>query len=206
MEIKTAEFVKGIIGTNKILENKIPQIVFIGRSNVGKSSVINSLVNRKNLVKSSSTPGKTRQINFFLINKKIYFVDLPGYGFIKASKKQIEKIKKMIFWYLFRSNTKFEKIILIIDIRIGLTELDKKILELINQNNYSLIIVANKADKLKTNEIIKKLETIKKIAPNNKIIQYSAKTKRERKKVLNLIFDKSTIVNNNTNNPTINNT
>ena len=96
MDIKSAEFVKGIMGTDKILEDNKPQIVFVGRSNVGKSSIINLLANRKNLVKSSSKPGKTKQINFFLINKKVFFVDLPGYGFMKMDLKKKEKIRKLI--------------------------------------------------------------------------------------------------------------
>jgi len=101
MEIKSAEFIKGILGTNELLEDERLQVAFIGRSNVGKSSVINSLVNRKDLVKSGSKPGKTRQINFFLINGKVYFVDLPGYGFLKASLKEKEKLGKCFFGIYF---------------------------------------------------------------------------------------------------------
>ncbi|MCG2809303.1 MAG: 50S ribosome-binding GTPase, partial [Candidatus Portnoybacteria bacterium] len=87
MMIQSAEFVKSVLGTNEILYSEYPQIAFVGRSNVGKSSVINSLVERKGLVKSGSTPGKTQQINYFLINKNTYFIDLPGYGFMKISLK-----------------------------------------------------------------------------------------------------------------------
>ena len=188
MEIKTAEFVKGIIGTNEILEDKRPQVAFVGRSNVGKSSVINSLVNRKNLVKSGAKPGKTRQINFFLINKKIYFVDLPGYGFIKMPLKQREKIRKMIFWYLFRSEVKFKKVVLIIDARIGLTEFDEETLNLLNENKYPFVVIANKIDKLKKNKLIGQLKIIQKRAGDNKIIPYSAKTKEGRSELLNKIF------------------
>ena len=188
MEIKTAEFVKGIIGTNEILEDKRPQVAFVGRSNVGKSSVINSLVNRKNLVKSGAKPGKTRQINFFLINKEIYFVDLPGYGFIKMPLKQREKIRKMIFWYLFRSEVKFKKVVLIIDARIGLTEFDEETLNLLNENKYPFVVIANKIDKLKKNKLIGQLKIIQKRAGDNEIIPYSAKTKEGRNKLLDKIF------------------
>src|SRR3989337_3145920 len=100
MNIASAEFVKGIIGTDSILKEKPPHVAFVGRSNVGKSSVINSLVMRKDLVKSSSMPGKTREINFFFINKKCYFVDLPGYGFARMGAKGAEKIRKLILWNL----------------------------------------------------------------------------------------------------------
>ncbi len=180
MKISSAEFIKGIIGTNEILEDDRPQIAFMGRSNVGKSSVINSLVNRKDLVKSGSTPGKTRQINFFLINKKVYFVDLPGYGFMKASLKERAKSKKMLLWYLFRSQINFKKVILIIDAKIGITKFDQEMLDLLDQNESSVILVANKVDKLKKNQIDKL----------SNIILYSAKTHHGREELLDKIFEK----------------
>lgn len=187
MEIKSAEFIKGILGTNEILEDGIPQVAFAGRSNVGKSSVINSLVNRKNLVKSSSMPGKTKQINFFLINKEIYFIDLPGYGFIKTSLKQKEKIRKMILWYLFRSGVEFKKVVLIIDARVGLSEFDKEMLDLLNKNRHSVVVVINKIDKLKKNKLVEQLKIIQEKIGDNEIIPYSAKTKEGRNDLLNKI-------------------
>lgn len=181
MEIKTAEFIKGIIGTNEIIEDNYPQIAFIGRSNVGKSSLINSLTKRKKLVKSGSTPGKTKQINYFLINKNTYFVDLPGYGFMKGPLKQREKIRKMILWYLFRSQIDFKKVILIIDAKIGLTKFDQEMVDLLEQNEQEYIIVANKMDKLKKN-----------VRPdlNLDFIPYSAKTNKGREELLENIFEK----------------
>jgi GTP-binding protein len=189
MEIKTAKFIKGIIGTNEILEDERPQVAFIGRSNVGKSSVINSLVNRKNLVKSGAKPGKTRQINFFLINKKIYFVDLPGYGFIKMPLKQKEKIRRMILWYLFRSEVKFKKVVLIIDARIGPSEFDEEMLDLLNKNKYPVVVVVNKIDKLKKNKLIGQLKIIRGKTGDNEIIPYSARTKKGRNELLSKIFE-----------------
>ncbi|MFH1671695.1 MAG: ribosome biogenesis GTP-binding protein YihA/YsxC [Candidatus Portnoybacteria bacterium] len=183
MEIKTAEFIKGILGTNQILEDGIPQVAFIGRSNVGKSSLINSLVSRRSLVKSGSRPGKTQQINFFLINKEIYFVDLPGYGYIKVAPKQKEKIRRMILWYLFDSGVKFKKVVLIIDARIGLSEFDTQMLGLLNKNSYPVVVVANKIDKLKKNQLNKQLEIIKEKVNQNKIIPYSAKTNKGREEL-----------------------
>ena len=178
------EFVKGIIGTNAITEDGLPQVAFIGRSNVGKSSVINSLVERRGLVKSSSTPGKTQQINFFLINKNIYFVDLPGYGFMKISLKQKEKIRKMLIWYLFNSAVKFKKVVLIIDAKIGPSEFDIEMLDLLRKKGDSIVIVANKADKLKQGEIKKQLALIKEKTGEENIILYSAKTNRGREELL----------------------
>jgi len=188
MDIKTAEFVKGIIGTNKILEDGKPQIVFIGRSNVGKSSVINSLVQRKNLVKSSSVPGKTQQINFFLINKEIYFVDLPGYGFIKVSPKKKEKIRKMMLWYLFYSGVKFKKAVLIIDVKVGPSEFDIEMFDLLNRHDYEIVVVANKVDKLKQGDINRQLKLVREKINANDILLYSAKTKRGRNELLKALF------------------
>lgn len=184
MIIKSAEFVKGITGTNEILGGKYPQVVFVGRSNVGKSSVINSLVQRSNLVKFASRPGKTLQINFFLINGKVYFVDLPGYGFMKISLKQKEKIRKMIIWYLFNSAVKFKKIVLIIDVRVGPSDFDTEMLNLLREKEHNFVIVANKVDKLKQKEIKKKLEMIKEKTGEENIILYSAKTKKGREELL----------------------
>ena len=190
MEIKSAEFIKGILGTNELLEDQRLQVAFIGRSNVGKSSVINSLGNRRDLVKSGSRPGKTRQINFFLINGKVYFVDLPGYGFLKASLKEKEKIRKMIFWYLFRSEIHFKKVVLIIDAKIGLNKFDKEMLDLLNEKEFSVVIAVNKTDKLKKNVLNKQLEIIQKEVGENIAIPYSAKTKKGRDELLNEIFNK----------------
>ena len=191
MEIKSAEFIKGILGTNELLEDERLQVAFIGRSNVGKSSVINSLVNRKDLVKSGSKPGKTRQINFFLINGKVYFVDLPGYGFLKASLKEKEKIRKMLFWYLFRSEINFKKVVLIIDAKIGLNEFDKEMLSSLNEKEFPVVIAVNKTDKLKRNVLDKQLKIIQKEVGDNVIVSYSAKTKKGRDELLDEIFKKN---------------
>ncbi|OPL12056.1 MAG: hypothetical protein AVO34_02270 [Firmicutes bacterium ML8_F2] len=188
-EIKSAEFVKGIIGTDKILEDTKAQIVFVGRSNVGKSSVINSLVKREKLVKTGSVPGKTKQINFFLINKKLYFVDLPGYGFVKVDFKRKEKIRKLIIWYLFRSGVKFKKVILIIDAKVGPTEFDMEMLDLLKKNQHPVIIIANKFDKLKNRELSKQLKMIQDKTDSKDVLPYSAKTKQGRNKLLNKIFE-----------------
>lgn len=189
MEIKNAQFIKGIIGTDKILEDSRPQIAFVGRSNVGKSSVINLLVKRKNLVKSSSKPGKTKQINFFLINEKAYFVDLPGYGFVMADLKKREKIRKLIIWYLFRSQVKLDKVVLIIDAKTGPTDFDLEMLGLLNKSGHQIIITANKIDKLKKNKIKIQLSKIERIMGYDGIIPFSAKIKKGRDELLNKIFN-----------------
>jgi len=189
MDIKSAEFVKGIMGTDKILEDNKPQIAFVGRSNVGKSSIINLLANRKNLVKSSSKPGKTKQINFFLINKKVFFVDLPGYGFMKMDLKKKEKIRKLIIWYLFRSEVEISKVILIIDAKTGPTDFDIEMFNLLKKTEREIIIVANKIDKLKKNDVMKEIKKIKENTGFNEIIPFSTKTKEGKEKLLEKIFN-----------------
>ena len=189
INIKSAEFIKGIIGTDKILEDTKAQIAFVGRSNVGKSSVINSLVNRKNLVKSSSKPGRTRQINFFLINERVYFVDLPGYGFMKIDMEKKEKIRKLMIWYLSYSEVKLKKAVLIIEDKVGPTEFDMEMLDLLKKSQHKVIIIANKTDKLKKKQVNRQLEMIQEKISDNNVILYSAKTKQGRNELLNRIFE-----------------
>lgn len=173
MNIKSATFVKSVVGTNETLEDGKPQIAFIGRSNAGKSSIINSLTNQKNLAKTSAFPGRTQQINLFLINNSTYLVDLPGYGFAKMSKEAREKIEKMIHWYLFKSP--YKKIVaLVIDANIGLTDLDREMLLALEQANKDVIIVANKIDKIKKMLYKEQMEKIKVDVGNHIIIPYSS--------------------------------
>ncbi len=190
MNIKSAEFVKGVVGEDRILEENRLQVAFIGRSNVGKSSVINSLVGRKNLVKSGAKPGKTKEINFFLINGKIYFVDLPGYGFAKASFQQREKIRQLILWYLANASIKNRKTVLIIDAKAGVTKLDLEMLEILNERKYEFIVVINKIDKLRRGERDGKLKEVLKKLGNENIILYSAKSGEGRDRLLGKIFER----------------
>lgn len=177
MKIKSAEFVKGVAGENEILRDEIPQVAFIGRSNVGKSSVINSLVG-KELARSSSTPGKTREINFYLINKDFYLADLPGYGFAKASQEERDQLRQMILWYLLFANVSHKKIVLIIDAEIGPTQADLDMARRINERQKDLVIVANKIDKVKKSVLAKQLKDLQKKFSNNKLIPYSAAKKQ----------------------------
>lgn len=176
-KINSAEFKKGIIGTDEILTDGVPEIAFVGRSNVGKSSVINSLVNRKDLVKVSNKPGKTTEINLFAINgKKCYFVDLPGYGYAEASPKQKESIEKLILWYLMYSNAHIYKVVLILDIKAGLTAFDGEMIRVLREKGYPYLIVVNKADKLNQKETSAQMRTIKEAAHETDAFPYSATT------------------------------
>jgi GTP-binding protein len=177
MKIKSADFVKGIRGDDEILENEIPQVAFIGRSNVGKSSVINSVVNRRDLARSSAKPGKTTEINFFLLNKEIYLVDLPGYGYARASLEERDNLRKLIYWYLLFSNVEHKKIFMIVDSKIGLTDYDTEILRRLSEREKNIVVVANKIDKLKKSELKKQLDSIQELVGNYKVIPYSAEKK-----------------------------
>lgn len=177
MNITSAKFIRGIVGTNDIFEDGTPQIVFIGRSNAGKSSVINSLANQKNLAKTSSRPGSTKQINVFLINKNLYLVDLPGYGYAKMSKEDHNQIQKMLYWYLFKSAYEFKKVVLIIDANVGPTDLDMEMILAMEAQNKDIIIVANKVDKLKTSKYKEQIELIKARVGEHMVIPYSAENK-----------------------------
>jgi len=187
-EIKSAQFVRGVVGGEGLPHDTLPQIAFVGRSNVGKSSLINALVGMKNLANSSSTPGRTLQLNFFLINENTYFVDLPGYGYSKQSLKFAEKMRKMIMWYLEYNESKPKKVILIIDGNVGPTKFDLEMLELLQENEHTVVVVANKMDKVKNSELVKKKKEIIEKLDTENIIYFSAKTKQGREELLEKIF------------------
>ncbi|MCK9393900.1 MAG: ribosome biogenesis GTP-binding protein YihA/YsxC [Candidatus Paceibacterota bacterium] len=174
MKVESAKFIKGVTGTDSIFEDGIPQFAFIGRSNVGKSSVINSLVGQGGLARTSSFPGFTRQINLFLINHSFYLVDLPGYGYAKLPFVMRDKIKGMVNWYFFNSKIEQKKILLIIDAYVGLTKDDLLILRSLEEHGKNVVIVANKVDKIRKTEYEEKMNKIIDIAWPHKIIPYSA--------------------------------
>lgn len=184
MKIESADFMKGIRGTDDILYDGRPQIAFFGRSNVGKSSVINSLANRNNLVKVGKKPGKTTEINFFLINRQFYFVDLPGYGYALLDPKAKEKIKKLIYWYLTYSEARITKAVLVLDIKVGLTNFDKETVEIFREHGHPYIVVANKMDKLNQRETVRQIDFIHKACPDAQVVPYSAETKEGRELLL----------------------
>ena len=142
--------------------NDLPQIVLVGKSNVGKSSFINTMINRKKLARTSSEPGKTRQINFYNIDDTFYFVDLPGYGYSKMSKQEQVKVGNFIEEYLSKCE-KISLIVFLIDIRHNPTENDKLMYDYIINTNSPCLIVANKADKIaitKVDDAVKELQNL----------------------------------------------
>ncbi len=178
-----AEFVKTVVGGS--YKTDLPQVAFFGRSNAGKSSVINSLADKKELAKTSKTPGKTLQANFYLVNNRFYLLDFPGYGYAKRPKKDRDKMVKRMFWYV--ENCYPRAVFIISDIKVGITDLDREMIEALKQNGHRVVVVANKADKLKTKEKEKKILSIEEEVPE--VIPYSAKTKRGREELLSKIDD-----------------
>jgi len=187
-KIASAEFVKGVVGTDVILADGTPQVAFIGRSNVGKSSVINSLTKKKDLARTSSFPGRTQELNVFLINRSLYLVDLPGYGFAKGSHELRERLLKLIDWYLLRSGYVQKKIVLIIDAYVGPIETDLEVFQRLLEYGKDIVVVANKVDKLRQSEYQKQLQSIQNIFQGCRVIPYSSYTKIGIKELTNEIL------------------
>ena len=160
MQVKNPQFEVSAVGPKQYPSKNIPEIVLVGKSNVGKSSFINTLINRKNLARTSSAPGKTRQINFFNIDEKFYFVDLPGYGYSKMSKELQEKAGKFIEEYLF-SRKNISLIVHILDIRHEPTKDDILMYNYLLSTNKPFIIIVNKADKIAPTKVDLAVENIK---------------------------------------------
>ena len=188
MKIISAKFVKSIRGTDSILYDKIPQFAFVGRSNVGKSSLINCLLNSNSLVRSGKKPGKTQEINFFVVNEKMYFVDLPGYGFSKVKIAKREQFSKMIQWYLLEPVFK-RKVIFVLDARIKPSDLDIEMYRILIENQQEIIIAANKIDALTQKDCHLNLKIISEAFPYSVIIPCSTKTKVGREELWKKILE-----------------
>ena len=172
-----------------IPENTLPEVAFAGKSNVGKSSLINALMNRKSLARTSAAPGKTQTINFYNINKNLYFVDLPGYGYAKVSQEIRNKWGKMIERYLHAS-TQLKAVLLLVDIRHAPGENDVTMYNWIVANGYEPVIIATKLDKIKRSQIQKNVKAIREglgVQPGTTIIPFSAETKQGREEIWELI-------------------
>jgi GTP-binding protein len=174
MKITSAEFVKSAFSEEHWTTDKKPEIAFMGKSNVGKSSLINSLLNRKNLARTSKTPGRTQSLNFFLINEKFYFVDLPGYGFAKVPAKMQKEWGKMIEDYLAK-RTQLMLFIQLVDSRHAPSALDKQLHEWLLFYRKPHLVVATKADKLSKTKLNESLEAIRNELSESEVLSYSAK-------------------------------
>jgi GTP-binding protein len=186
MEIKQSEFITSAVKPEQYPTDNRLEIAFVGRSNVGKSSLINSLTNRRKLVKVSRTPGKTRLVNFFLINNEFYFVDLPGYGYAKVSRTEKESWGKFIETYLVNRG-QLKRIILLVDCRRTPSEDDKLMYDFIKHYGYECTVVATKTDKLTKNELKKNMAMLKKeldLAGDDKLLTYSSLNKQGKEELL----------------------
>ena len=175
--------------TSTLPDNTLPEIAFAGKSNVGKSSLINAVMNRKSLARTSAQPGKTQTINFYNINDAFYLVDLPGYGYAKANEAVKAQWGKMIERYL-RSSKKLKAVFLLIDIRHEPSANDKQMYQWILYQGYHPIIIATKMDKLNRSQILKAVKTVKQGLEAEKdavVIPFSAQTKQGREEIYDLI-------------------
>ncbi|MBU5592858.1 ribosome biogenesis GTP-binding protein YihA/YsxC [Clostridium sp. MSJ-4] len=191
MIIKTSDFVKSAVTKSQYPEDKRLEIAFLGRSNVGKSSLINALTNRRKLAKVSSTPGRTRLINYFLINDDFHLVDLPGYGYAKVSKSEKAAWGKIIEEYLMSSET-LTRVVLLVDSRHKPTADDIMMYEWINYHNYDVVVIATKSDKVSKNDIRKNEKLIKdtlKLKPEHRLIFFSSVKKDGREDLINTLFE-----------------
>jgi GTP-binding protein len=195
MKITSAEFVKSAFEESQWARGALPEVAFLGRSNVGKSSLMNSLLGVKGLARTSSTPGRTQAINFFLINKNFRFVDLPGYGYARVSKQVRESWGEIVTDYL----AKRERLVLsiqIVDSRHDPTKLDLQLSAWLASNAKPHLVVATKADKLSRNELQKNLRRTREVLgadDASEVIAYSAVTGLGRERVWRAITDALTV-------------
>lgn len=192
MKIKSAEIVISAVRKEQYPDESFPEIAFAGRSNVGKSSLINMLVNMKKLARTSSSPGKTQTINFYRINNAFSFVDLPGYGYAKVSKASKEQWGKMINTYL-NNRPNLLDVLQLVDIRHSPTEQDKQMYEWIKQFGFNGIVIATKLDKINRSQRQKQLDLIRKeLKMGDAILIPISSEKREGKEdlwsVINEVF------------------
>jgi GTP-binding protein len=190
MEIKQSEFITSAVKPEQYPDDGRIEIAFVGRSNVGKSSLINTLTNRRKLVKVSGTPGKTRLINFFLINNSFYFVDLPGYGYAKVSKSEKATWGKMMEQYLI-NRPQLKKVALLVDSRHKPTEDDLLMYNWIKHYGYEVVVVATKKDKLTKNEIQRSIKVIREtlnLDKTQEIMFFSSLKKEGKEQLLEEVF------------------
>ena len=192
MKIVSAEFLTGAVSCKQYPVSLFPELAFVGRSNVGKSSLINSLLNRKKLVKTSQTPGKTQEINFFKINDDFIFADLPGYGFAKVPQSVQKRWKKMIEDYLLKRETLLA-VIFIVDLRRSPSPLDLDLQRWLEAFDVQYLLVAAKMDKVSQSEIKKQVNRLNEAYFNGgeeTLLAYSSKSSKGRKELWNKITNR----------------
>ncbi|MEC0241605.1 ribosome biogenesis GTP-binding protein YihA/YsxC [Paenibacillus dokdonensis] len=178
MKVTQAEFVISAVGPDQYPEDALPEIALAGRSNVGKSSLINRMINRKNLARTSSTPGKTQHLNYYRINEELYFVDFPGYGYAKVSKTQRQVWGKMIERYLLERET-LKMVLLIVDLRHPPSKDDELMYDWLKHYEIPICVVATKADKIPKSRWQKHVKQMKEgllMRKTDSFVMYSSET------------------------------
>jgi GTP-binding protein len=189
--VKQSEFVTSAVRKDQYPKDARPEIAFVGRSNVGKSSLINSITNRRHLAKVSGVPGKTRLVNFFLINNSFYLVDLPGYGYAKVSKSEKESWGKIIETYLIEREP-LKRVVLLVDCRHKPSADDQMMMDWIRHFGYNIIVIGTKSDKLTKNELRKSELVIRetlKLNKDDKLMFFSSLKKEGKDELAQELFE-----------------
>lgn len=192
MRIVSAEFVKSALRPDQYPSDGRPEIAFVGRSNVGKSTLLNVLLNKKGLAKTSKTPGKTQTVNFFDVNRKFYFVDLPGYGYAKVSKELRQQWARVLTEYLY-SRRPLRLVAVLLDCRHKPSEQDFDVLTLLEEAEVPALVVATKADKLRSKELAEALRMIRstlELDEDAVIVPFSSYTKQGLREIWNILDDR----------------
>ena len=186
MNIQNVQFLKSATDIDQRPLPLKPEVAVVGRSNVGKSTLINILFNRKNLARTSSIPGKTRLINYFIVDDQLYFVDLPGYGFAKISKKDKNSWQKGIESYL-RNNISLKLVLLLIDSRHKMMRNDRMMIDWLKFYKIPFVLILTKCDKVSNNQIHVTSSKLKNEFPDQNIVKFSARTRMGREDIIHLL-------------------
>ncbi len=190
MKLKEVKFDKSVsINNDKVFFEDKKEIVFVWRSNVGKSSIMNALLDKKDLVKTSSTPGKTRLANIFVINNKVLFTDLPWYWFAKMGKEFLTQLDSLISWYIEERRQNLQRVVILIDSRLWAQQVDIDMYKYLQELDLPVLIVLSKTDKLSNNELAKSIKWAEEAFFGQKIVPYSSLTKDNHKELFKAVFD-----------------
>ncbi len=190
MKVRSVELYKAVYSPEDLPQTPFNEVAFVGRSNVGKSSLLNTIVNNFKLARVSSEPGKTRSINFYLVNQRFFLVDLPGYGFARVPLREQKRWKELIESYL-KGRDRLKGIFLLIDSRVGPTEKDKQMKDWLDFYSIPYVVIATKVDKLNSSERKKLEEKVRRAFKDEsvRIVPFSSKTREGREQVLKILND-----------------